>query len=1311
MKDAVCLMVEPEPLYASLISLKEAHLQLLKRYRAEEGDAVIEDVKAFLRKGAASGALLDSDPDRASAQSLLDYWVTVLYRSEHIPPDATLAEFDPSLAPELPDSLCPYVGLNPFEEGDKENFFGRRRLLENMLNELKERRLLAIIGPSGSGKSSLVLAGLVPALKNGALDGSSTWRYFPRLVPGSDPLKSLARAIKPSDRDLSEWAEQQSALLRQDPGHLVKVVAEISETPAVIVVDQFEEVYTLCYDEAAQQLFAENLARFAKAPDRGHRVLLTMRTDFEQKLALLPALLPLFQEQGVKVGGADLLISAADLREAIEEPAKRIGLQFEDGVIDQLVKDILGEAAGLPLLQFTLLKLWKNREHNRITWNGYKSLGSARQALTIAADQFYSGLIPQDQQTAKRILLRLARPSAGVEITSNRLQREALYKAGEARDQVDRVLTKLLNAGLLHLTKGDTPAYDQIEVSHEALIRNWGMFVTWLEEERETLRKRVRLSEAAEQWRMQGKESGELLRGSRLEDARRYEDLNSLESEFVAASLNEKEAERRREQEADRSKVRAELEATNARKFRNISIGLLVVSVILILAIFQIVVLEKMAEREAAILKFRDMVAKAIKDLDIDPEASVLVALRAADQASADADKSEINEAADALSRALSVSRAEGFLPTGVDPATRRAIVAYNQQGTRLATLGGEGNVVQIWDIDTGRLYRSLEGKDELFRTLVFAPEGNLLFTTSNKSAEIWDCDAEPVKPRIIVPLSTGVERATFSADGKRIATAEHDGTLKLWDASTGNRIGGLENSKHEGVTSLSFSSDGKYLATGNAYGTVAIWNIATGKERFDNRLRHNDAVMSVRFSPNGKLLATASQDETVKIWNAENGTELDTLVDHTNSVFDLAFSPDGKRIVTGSADCTAKVYDIESGRQLSTLAGHRLAIWGVAFGPDANHVATASWDGTVRVWNVGRVAGRISSAAFSEDGRRLATRSPGSNAAVWDAETSEALLYEPVPTTGAIALSGNGNRMAIGNQDGKLMIYDLGKLKFPPVEALGPVVDLELNRDGNSLASLTQHKAILWDLATGISKVHEMPASYVLRSLALSDDGRRVAIGDADGTIQIWDSATGIDRELSGKTMRGDIEALAFSLDSQLLASGSGDGYVRLWDAATGKEIGEPMQHGSYVMFLCFSRDGKHLVTTGLNGTVKIWDATSQLLLLHTLEGHSNAVEKAAFSSDGNRLATASWDKTARVWEVASGKQLLELTHSSIVKDIGFSTDGTRLTTVSADGMIREYYFDSEKLKELAKAHINKTLGRLTREEWNKYLEEDFSP
>jgi WD40 repeat protein len=321
--------------------------------------------------------------------------------------------------------------------------------------------------------------------------------------------------------------------------------------------------------------------------------------------------------------------------------------------------------------------------------------------------------------------------------------------------------------------------------------------------------------------------------------------------------------------------MRADLEATNARKFRKISFGLLLLSVSLIVVILLAFYYEKRAEREAAILKFRDMVAKAIKDLDIDPEASVLVALRAADQASANAEKSEVDEAADALSRALSVSRTERLLRTGVDPAERLARVAYNHEGTRLATLGGESDVVQIWDVDTGRLYRSLEGNDEVFRTLIFAPEGNLLFITSNKAAEIWDPAANSAKPRIVLPLGTGVEAAAFSADGKRIAVAEHDGTLQLWDASTGTAIGGFENSKHEGVINLRFSPDGKYLATGSVYGTVAIWNVATGKERYHDRLRHNDAVTSVRFSPDGKLLATASMDATVKIWNAENGTKL----------------------------------------------------------------------------------------------------------------------------------------------------------------------------------------------------------------------------------------------------------------------------------------------------------------------------------------------------------------------------------------------------------------------------------------------------
>jgi len=275
-------IAKPENLYPSLASLKEAHLQLVERYRTEEKDRLLEDVEAFLRRGAASGALLDSDLDRSSAQSLLDYWVTLLYRAQRIPPDAILAEFDPSLAPELLDSLCPYVGLNPFQESDKENFFGRQRLLENLLNGLKEKCLLVVIGPSGSGKSSLILAGLVPALKSGGLEGSSAWRYFPRLVPGSNPLESLARAIKPADEEVCKWVEQQADLFKRDPGHLLKTIAKLGESPAVIVVDQFEEVFTLCNDETTQQAFAENLANVVKAPDSGHRVILTMRTDFEQ---------------------------------------------------------------------------------------------------------------------------------------------------------------------------------------------------------------------------------------------------------------------------------------------------------------------------------------------------------------------------------------------------------------------------------------------------------------------------------------------------------------------------------------------------------------------------------------------------------------------------------------------------------------------------------------------------------------------------------------------------------------------------------------------------------------------------------------------------------------------------------------------------------------------------------------------------------------------------------------------------------------------------------------------------------------------
>jgi len=541
--------------FPSLASVRAAHTELLKRHR-EQGDVpeLIAAMEDFIRRGQASGALIDSDEDRLAAQSLLDYWATRHYRTGRPTPDATLAEFDPNLAPELSDALCPYVGLNAFRGLNQGVFFGRQKLIEELLNHLRHDRLLAVLGASGSGKSSVVRAGLIPSLERGVLDGSADAFYFPPIVPGSNPLANLARlTLPPNATDADVLGE--AGRYRADARYLVKLIAGRFSGSVVFLVDQFEEAFTLCFDDDVRKAFVDNLVSVTTAPNRKHLVLLTMRTDFESQIVRLPDFQPLFEKAVVRV----MAMSAKELREAIEGPAKMVGLKFEEGLVDSLIHDVLGEEAALPLLQFTLLKLWERRERNRLTWTAYRKLGGGRLALSRSADEFYNNLIPEDQETAKRILLKLVQPGEGREVTSHRVRRLSLYTKAEASDRIDRVLAKLVKDDLVRLTKGETDTDDQVEVAHEALVRNWPRLVGWLEDERINLRQRRRLTSAAEQWLRLDKDPGALRRGALLQESLQYDDLNLLEAEFVQASVAAEQAAEEAKRQAQEQAIKAEM--------------------------------------------------------------------------------------------------------------------------------------------------------------------------------------------------------------------------------------------------------------------------------------------------------------------------------------------------------------------------------------------------------------------------------------------------------------------------------------------------------------------------------------------------------------------------------------------------------------------------------------------------------------------------------------------------------------------------------------------------------------------------------
>ncbi|MEM7113488.1 MAG: SUMF1/EgtB/PvdO family nonheme iron enzyme [Chloroflexota bacterium] len=581
--------------FMSFRSLSDMHRELMQQRRKPSNlPEFWQSLYTFIQRAEAAGAYLDQDDERETAQTYLDYWANHLFRAGLETPDAVLAPFDVQTQPEIPDELCPYVGLDAFREEDSHLFFGRHELTVQMVAQAQVSRLLAIVGSSGVGKSSAVFAGLLPHLQDPTAPPLANYHIYPVLVPGSAPLTHLALQLQPEGFNSADWLIEHVAKFQENPNHLRELVLKQSDETAVFIIDQFEELFTLCHDSAEREAFINNLLRLANARERNHLVIITMRTDYESYLVKYPLFQHLFTQGEIRVGP----MNAAELRQAIEKPAALVGLKFEEGLIDTLIRDIVGEPAALPLLQFTLLQLWENRERNRVTWEAYRRLGGVLQALAKTADSVYNSLLPEDQITVKRILLRLVRPSEGLEVTRNRVRRPAIYQFGEAPDRVDRVLNRLIQARLIRLTKGTNPDDDQFEVAHEALVRNWPRLVGWLDEERLRLRYRQRLTDQAEQWDRFGRDPGALLRGPLLSEALNYDDLNALERQFVRASqqalfVEEREREKSHHHELaqaraleDEQRQRAEAQAIATKRLRYIAYAMGITLLAVLISLF-----------------------------------------------------------------------------------------------------------------------------------------------------------------------------------------------------------------------------------------------------------------------------------------------------------------------------------------------------------------------------------------------------------------------------------------------------------------------------------------------------------------------------------------------------------------------------------------------------------------------------------------------------------------------------------------------------------------------------------------------------
>lgn len=1191
--------------------------------------------------------------------------------------------------------VSPYRGLECFQPEHASWFFGRAEETATLLagiTDLTDGGLVVLVGPSGSGKSSVLRAGVIAALSHSDENAIKPWQCV-LVTPGSRPIAALARQLSLMN---GESVDQIERLLRTEPQRCIERICRQVGRSMLIVVDQLEEIFSVCADESEREIFASIIQIAAEvsrasvdSPRRAPVVVLAgIRADFYGSLLQYPYFAHAAQSKQIVLGPME----ESELRKVIVEPALKANLQLDDGLVSLLLHELRGAQAAarmsaLPLLSHVLLSTWQQGSLRTMTVADYAATGGISGAIAQTAECTFTELSTLDQDLSRRLFLRLVQ--VGDETTDTRrrvdLDEIAAHPEVPQYDQIRHVVSRYVSQRLI------TANANSIEISHEALLYAWPRLREWINVDREGHRIHRQLTDAARVWMDSGNNSSLLYRGLRLEsavdwvEARGHQgDLNLLERQFFDSSVTAAEAERTRERR---------------RTLRLYRLVAALIAVILIAGGLTVYSFEQRAsashERDLAIS--RQIAGTAARSFETDPALAAQLSLAAY----------RIAPTIEARSNLISTS-ARPQVTRMLRPGGSLQAVTVSADGELVVMAGATrtDNDIHLWNLDDPaqpvRLDLSLTGHAGAIYAATLSPDNATLATGSaDKTVRLWDVSDPDQAYEVSGPLTGASDRVlavAFSSDGLVLAAAGNDKMVRLWDVRDkrnpeplGRPLGGAAGA----VQSLAFNPDSSLLAGADASGGVVLWDMRDLlRPRFSGLLPVPSRVNTVVFSPDGRVLAAGSNDGFVRLWDMTNPAvptaSGEPLPAGTGWINAIAFSSAGDTLAAGSADNSVQIWRLADRSTVASLA-HPEPVTAVAFRNNDAVLFTNSADGAVRRW-------AIPGATISTSGR-----------------STTSLRFHP-----------NGTHLADAGRTIKL--WDISDPHRPadlPVELsapseydrLGGTVAISSDRKMLAAGSRTGNDIVLWDI---VDPEEPRLLGYrlsghdsLIEHIEFSPNGHILASASNDGTVRLWGpSGNGTFDSLSVLDAKsGYIFSVAFSPDSQSIAAASQHGLVSIWNVQDPRSPvlrGPPLVVGpDYVYSVVISPDARTLATGSANGTVQLWDIAdigNPRMIGSPIVGPDGYMHALAFSPDGQMLAGGSGTGQTWIWDIRlrDQPQTFAILNSpkETIWDLEFSSDGLRLAGVA--GNIYIWEIDPNRTAE----RICQFSGELlTPVEWAKHI------